>query len=974
MNIMHLFKRVKELEKEIVIRDDLLLIKRKGDLYDVISQKRNATPDSFLRKTIKAHALILSRIVYLYLVLLRRIKNSFAPIEKVKAAQDEIRDYLGIPVDLYRTKDIYVKERNRTVGLLYGDYHAAVDGKTHRPSREDLIKNLKKIEAFCSKYGINEIYIDEFFLRRYLGKEFLSNFKNIYHSEIMRHKDSDVKDFLQIGVNIYGLKLIIMQLENNKFDNDYIYSFKDKISDQIVKDAIDTFKYNNNALELLRSLKARLNLHINDEGITRDRVYGKIYQTYELGDAFLRVSVADANGNLISRNIISLYNYLGTSDFSSLEERANASLDNKEINQMALLYLHLLGERPRKDLISEEPYSLYDYIYEKYITTKHNKKVPWIKTRLQKFMAEGEQYAIAIFSVFLAIVLAFLLRFIPNHLPFLNGFIDNYNSFLDSVESTYGKSYEMEKNLFGRFRQMIEKFFPKDMQDEILNYAQDEMEYGNQGGPKKVAEIEWFTDDERPLYFMNQYASRAHFYGGELEFYLSDCTARFSRIVDCEPLFQIKVPIDKKDFEDIDDESFFRLPLEACPIGNEYALAKVIIKDEKDESKCIVIDEEWYDHNWWGLSQEEKEIFKSMEMPMSYFVYGLSERASQVSDQYNIDERDYTKNITENEAKEAIVRGLGLDEHATREEINDAIASKDFTKYPLYAPTLETDETDFYEKIASLDSIDINLAAVLTTMANEGFVYTVGYKNENNDESLLTNEAYVWAMNPYGQVIDFLDYFDEESPSNSSDEVGEEQQEKIDDWATEQNDDINMSSNDKNQEDETDKDREEEKDDWATDKKNSKIKEVLKNVRLWAQEHHVSYYVAAIIAVMIIYNMFGRKIQLKLQFRNTYKTLEDENLAKTYAELLEFIYGKECSPREMETSEMIELIDKQFQALDDEKIDALLESLKSTIKESDEKESLKRVENLLRTIPFIKEKKDILSLRYKVLEKVKKEL
>ncbi|MDE5630425.1 MAG: hypothetical protein K2I70_02380, partial [Bacilli bacterium] len=497
-------------------------------------------------------------------------------------------------------------------------------------------------------------------------------------------------------------------------------------------------------------------------------------------------------------------------------------------------------------------------------------------------------------------------------------------------------------------------------------------EYENQGGePKKVAEIEWFTDDERPLYFMNKYSDRAYFYSGELDFYLRDATVNFGRIVNCEPLFQIKVPIDKNDFEDIDEDLFFHLPLEACPVGNDYALTKIIIKDEEDETKCIVIDEEWYRHNLWDLTQDEKELFKAMDMPMVYFVYGLSEKASQVSAQYSIDDRYYTKDITEEEAKEAIVRGLGLDEDATNEEINEEIAAKDFTKYPLYSPTSQTDEIEFYEKIAALDSIDINLAAVLTTMANDGFIYTVGYKNDDNDEYLLTDEAYVWAMNPNGEVIDFLDYFKEDG-SSASENSEESRQGEYDDWAKDQDKESKTSSKEESGQE---KDNASEEKEWASEEKH-KIKEVLKKVRLWAREHHVSYYVAAIIAVLIIYNMFGRKIQLKLQFKNAYKTLEDENLASTYAELLEFIYGKECSPREREASEMIELIDKQFQALNDEKIDALLVQLKSVIKESngEDKEALKRVENLLRTIPFIKERKDILSLRYKALEKVKKEL
>lgn len=977
MNILKLFKkRLKEVEKEIVIRDDLQLIKRKGDLYDVISQKRNATPDSFLRKTIKAHTFIFSRLLYLTLVYSRRIKNSFAPVEKIKDAQDEIREYLNLPVDLYRTKDIYVRERDKTVGLLYGDYHAAIDGKCHNPSKEDLIKNLKKIENFCSKYGINEIYIDEFFLRSYLGKEFLSTFKQVYYSDIMRHSDSELKNFLQVGVNIYGLKLIIAKLEASKFDNEYIYTFKDKINDQVVKDAIDTFKNDNDDEELLRILKSRLSLHINDEGTMRDRVYGKVYETYELGDTFLRVSSSDSNGNLISQNIISLYSYLGARDFSSLEERANASLDNQEINQMALLYLHLLGERPRKELVSEEPYSLYDYIYSKYITTKRNKKIPWIKTRLQRLAAEGDQFAVAFFSVILAIILTFILRFVPPLLPINSSLLKRYTDFLDSIKSTYGESYEMEKNLFGRLKQTIEKFLPKNMQEEILDYAQGEMESIEQGGePKKVAEIEWFTEDERPLYFMNQYACRTHFYAGEMEFDTREGIASFARIGDCEPLFQIKVPIDKSDYE---DDTMLHIPLEACPVGNEYTLAKIIIKDEEDESKCIVIDEEWYYYNLWRFTREEKKIFNSMESPMAYFVYGTNEKESQVSTQYNMWERDYTKEISEEEAHDAIVRGLGLDDDATRDEINEAIASKEYTKYPLYTPIRDIDEIEYYEKIAALDSIDINLAAVLTTVANDGFIYTVGYKNLNNDEYLLTDEAYVWAMNPKGEVIDFLANFtDEESSSSSNNEV--EEQQEVEDWANVQDEKMNTSSKEGNdqtqdQTQEQEQNQDQDKKEWASEEDNHKIKEVLDKVRLWAKEHHVSYYVAAIIAVLIINKIFGRKIKLKLQFRNAYKTLEDENLARTYAELLEFIYGEKCSPREKTPSEMIELINNQFQALDDEKIDALLEALKPVIKESDNKESLKRVENLLRTIPFIKERKVELSTYYKVLEKVKRRL
>lgn len=960
-------KRIKPIDKQIEIEERLNLIRKKGDLYDVISQKRNATPDTFLRKTIKAHTLIFSRLIYLSLVWSRRMKNAFAPVEKIKTAQDDIREYMGLPIDVFRIKNIYVREKDKTLGILYGDYHKTLDNKCVRPAIEDLLEDLKKIEDFCSKFNINDIYIDEFFLRRYLSVKFLENYERIYHSEIMQHNDSEVDSFLQIRVTLNGLKAIIAKLEENKFDNEYIYTFKDKINDQVVKDAIDTFKYNNDVDELLMMIKSRLSMHINNEGITRDRVYGKMYATYELGDSFLRVNVSDSSGSLISRNIISLYSYLEVGDFSSLEERANSVLDNQEINQMSLLYLHLLGERPKEKLDKEDIYSIYDYIYDKYKTTKHNKKIPWIKTKIQRLEAESAQFVVAFFSVALALLLAFLLKFIPNHLPINSSLLNKYNNFLDNVKSTYEESYEMEKNIIGRLKQKIEKFLPKNMQDEILGYAHSEMEIKEQGGePKKVAEIEWFTDDERPLYFVNQYSDRAYFYHGELDFYLRDSVASFARIVDCEPLFQIKVPISKNDFEDIDEDSFFHLPLEACPVGNEYALAKIIIRDEEDEAKCITIDEEWYHDNLWDLTQEEKEIFKSMERPMAYYVYGLRENASQLSSQYSIDARDYTKDITEEEAKEAIIRGLGLDDDATDEEINERLASKDFTKYPLYTPTAQTDEIDFYEKIASLDSIDINLAAILTVMSNDDFIYTVGYKNADDDEYLLTNEGYVWAMNNDGEVIDFLEYFKDEEVASSSKE--DASQNDYDDWAGNQNQEINNSS--KDSKDENDEVEEKE---WS-EEENHKIREVLDKIRLWAKEHHVSYYVAAILAVLIINKIFGRKIKLKLQFKNAYKTLEDENLARTYAELLEFIYREECGPVDRSVNDVIELIDRQFRALDEEKIEALLMELKSVIKESDNPEPLKKAEKLLRTIPFIKANKDELNAYYKVLEKTKRRI
>ena len=471
----------------------------------------------------------------------------------------------------------------------------------------------------------------------------------------------------------------------------------------------------------------------------------------------------------------------------------------------------------------------------------------------------------------------------------------------------------------------------------------------------------------RSVYFASSYAERARFYNGKLNFDMKNTFASFYNLSNCRPLFLIKMPLSKEDFADIDDESFFHLPLGLYPIGDDYALTQIIIQDESDENKSIKIDEQWYDLNLWDLTSEEKEIFKSMEKPMVYYIYGLKENCSQLS----FEDRCYTE-LDEEEVKEAILSGLNLESSASSEDINMSIASKEYTKHPIYAPTSETEELEYYEEIASLDSIDINLAAVLTTMGNDGFVYTVGYKNSNEDNCISTNEAYVWAMNEDGEVIDFLSYFAEEgngglanNDSNTPEEWANNEENasnNISQKSEEQENASEASKDSENSEESKEKeetnDIEDIEDTEGTKKDNVTIKEILNKIRVWALEHHISYYLAAILAVLIINRIFGRKIKLKLKFNKTYKIFNDDNLAQTYADLLKFIYGEESVPIKRSKSAMLDLICREFQSFSEEDIQDLLVKIKPEIKESEDPNSLKKVEELLGTIPFAKERKE----------------
>lgn len=913
------------------IKKKLKFIKKNGDLYDAISLKKNATPDSVQRKLIKTHTLVFSRLMYLFLVLTRRCKNALTPVNYYKNIQEELRNYIGLPIDIYRTKDVDVKKRLKKLGIIYGNYNAYNTGAI-RPSIEDLTKDLEKILDFSINYNIDEIYIDEFFLRRYLGKKFLNNYTQMYLSDIMRHTSDNIHSYLYIKTNPQGLKQIIEGLHKNEYDNEYIYQFKGRIKDQIINDAIDTFEYDNDIHKLLNTVKVRLNRLINDDGVTKDRSYGKIHQNYELGGPYLRVIVKTEEGKLIGNNIISLYNYLDIPDFSDLEERSDKNLETQELDLISLLYLHLIGETPKEVRKSENINSLYDYIYEEY--QSHKKRIPWIKTRSERLEAEIPGFVLSFYSVVLAFVLYFLLKDVfPKIFPSDNPFLDRYNSFFDGIESLYGDSSEFERNILNRLKQFVESFLPKNLAEEVLNYSQEELSVT---GNAKVAEIEWFTDEEMPLYFASQYATSLYYRNGSADFYLRKPVVGYHEIVDCEPLFQIKTPISKSEFSSLDEENMFHIPLDVYPIGEDYALNMVIIKDEADESKYVIVNALWVYYNLWDFTNEEKEILKSMENPFLYYVYGKYPDKFLISDTYV----NYSKESAE-DIKNAITSGLGLDVDATNDEINEAIFAKDYTKYPLYTPRIDTEELEYYEKIASLDAIDLDMASILTTMANEGYIYTVGYKNSNQDNIITTNEAYVWVMNLDGEIIDFIENFMPNELDESDEAIANWQEQ-----TEEENESIssNTSENDESE--------------WNSEKEESKIKQIFASIIKWAKEHHVSYILASILALLIINHTLGRKIRLQLKFNKAYKVLNDEDIANTYSELMKYIYGYESIPIKRTRQEMIDLIYKEFYSLNNEDIDSLINELSETIKENNSLTSLKKAQELLRSIPFIKERKN----------------
>lgn len=929
------------------IKKYLKLIKRKGDLYDVISKKRNATPESLNRKLLKYHTIILSRIAYLTLVLTRRVKNQLAPVNKVKKAQDSIRECVGLPIDIFRTKNL---TKPKEIGVIFSDYNINKEKPDELMPQEDLIKNLKKLAEFCKTYEINNIYLEKHFLKGYLSKDFLYYFSHTNHAELLNHEGWGLKGYKLIKTDLKNLLLIIDKLEDNKYDFKYISELGKKIEDEVITDAIDEFISDKDGKKIMSIVKSRLNRRINLNGTKKDREYGKIHETYELGEKFLKKRTIDKNGKIISQTITTLYNYLGADSYSHLEKKANNELINQEENLISLLYLNLLGEKEKEKYQPIEINSIYDYIYQMHNNTKIRKKIPWIKTFSQKLYEELPASFFSVSTVVFTYFLVLLLQFIPNHLPINPNSLAKYNKFFDDLEKSYESSYDFEKNTITKIKQAFEKLFPKKTAQEITKYIEKETNLNSvESKDNKVAEIEWFTEEKIPVYFINEYATSGHIFWGKYNFSLRSAIINSYALSDARPMFQIKTAFSKESLSQITDDYFISIPLKVYPIGDDFVITEIYIKDESDPTKYLKIDYRWFEINRGvseEISKEEMEILNSMASPMIYYVYGIDR--NRMYSHFNTDNISYCEGNYD-EVKDVIKEGLNLEEDATDEEINQAIASKEYTSYPMYNKKFDIEEIDFFKEIATLEKIDAELAGILTACANENSIYVSGYKNANGDDYITTDEAYVWVIDNNGDIIDFLANF------QTNEEINTQTNKK------ESNNSFNSQKEKSTKKAESQTSSEEnniEKEQTEANEKDSKIKEIFNTVAKWGKRHHIPYYIAGFIAILIINKIFGERIRLKIKIKKADNMLNDEEFPVIYTELMEFIYGEESIPIKRTKEETLRIISKDFYAFDEEAIDELIDEINGLIKSSQDKQKLKRVANLLKMLPFLKEYKE----------------
>lgn len=900
-----------ELEK---IKRNLNLILKKGDLYDVISDKENTSP----RKNIlvKGWVLCYSRILYIGILICDRIKSFFAPIEEIKKAQDEIRDNIGINIDIIRSKEtIKIKSGapttfiKRYLGILYENYH--LDLATY-------IEHLKKILTFCELHNINEILLREADINNICPELDTDDFHSELAMEIF--SDMNIKNSLNyffLVLNCEELLKLIQQLEIVNTDQKTLLYFKDQISDITIKNAIQEYQIKGDLDNLKEMVSSRLNLNLNSDNTHKDKIYGKILETIKINDKYVSVTTTSKNGKQISNNITSLYDYLDVQDYNTLLKMIEKDSEHHELYSISALHLYLC-EKKKGIKSQEEIDSLYDRIYKSYQEKKQGKikNVFGIHSKADRFIKNFIDTIISC-GISSTLILICLLGGMLNdfaHLWFLDDPNSNMmNSICNMVYLAYQYSYEFEKELVKNIIQ-----YSKDLKKEVMEPAISTIKEtvinsnltgdvsNNNDKNMTVASIVPLQTEICPQYFLDSYATSATYFEGSLKYELEPITISYNKFEEVEPLFQIIMQISKNELKEACQNNELNLNRVLFPVGENYVLTYMYIVDRYNTNKVLTLDWARVRNLENLITDYEKEILMSMEEPEIHFAYGIS---NTLENSIEIPKKDNDTDFLSQEVKEAIISGLNLKEDASLEEIYQAIKSKNYSLTPIEDAGLtkkirDMDELEYFKTIASLDSLICNLAATLAVNINDDLIYTSGYLN-TDDLTISTNEAHAWAMTEDGKIVDLTPYGSTEDKEES--------------------------------------------------------KNIMNTIISWGKENHIPIYGIILLIMAILNKKFGKKVKLSIKIYQVEHLLNKKEIEESYAKLKEIIYGGTNITVIRDASDLLERINKELPNLNEEELKELKKELEG-LKTRDTRDVLNTAKKILNNLSFLKEHEEEIKL------------
>ena len=403
------------------------------------------------------------------------------------------------------------------------------------------------------------------------------------------------------------------------------------------------------------------------------------------------------------------------------------------------------------------------------------------------------------------------------------------------------------------------------------------------GKEVKIAEVSLLeTDTNIPKYYAEGYANNAIYQKGNLG-YLK-CYPYTLSSVDIQPVLGISYDLNEVLVDRIINNTW-NFAETLYPVGDNYVLTSIVIKDLNSDKKCIL----WYDQNKknYSLLPSDKSYLKSFTKPEITYYFGISSKLGNTF----INNMKVFYTGTDKNIKEAIAVGLGLDSNAPLEEVILAIKNKYYSLTPIKDAGLsgkvkKMDKEEYFKCIASLDSLICNLAASLVVEYADDLAYVVGYM-DNGDGYITSNEAHAWAMDNKGKIIDA-------TPN------------------------------------------------VAVSKEDSIIQAILS----WGLEKNIPIYLLIALIGYLINILFGEKIVFKLKVLNLEKVFNNSKAFDAYAKINEILYGGVAIPKECSLEEFLEKINWDFISFEREELEDLKEKLKDIKNEKLRRESLKIVKDI----------------------------
>lgn len=922
-------------------KESLKTILKKGDIYDTIAIREGVKlkDHTFLRM----HILLLSRILYGGVLIYDKIKSYFSPIKEVRRAQNQIRKSLGVRIDVVRSKSIFNFFSNALENTLEEELETlkptlSILYENENVSSEEYINHLRKISTFCELYQIDDILLSESDIRGLfpsLASELLEefpitsmkkvlNYNYVQHStyenfyEDSRYPDNyDIEERISstlFKLTLSDLRKLIQKLEYVKINKKTIHELGSKIGDIPIQNAIEKYFETGNLEQLRRMVCDRLTLYLNSDSSYLDKHFGKTFQSINVKDEYIVIVSTNQKGKVINNTVTTLYDYAGVFNYSDLLKLIKKESDNHELYAMMCLHLYLCQKTKVKDTSRSKSVSLYDYIYHSFRAKQKGriKKIPGLYSKQDRKLNNiAAFYTNFILTALLAMTICFsgmAANFLVN-LSFQNDNLDIFHNLKNTVLLPYIKSYQFEYQIFKDVLQEVRDItldftefmeaFTGDVSDEVVNNNQT------------VAFVNPLSDDI-PTYFAISSADSTDYEKGQLTYSCSQPVISGNDFEEVETLFEVQYTISNSLLRSFIYNEELQIPGFFYPVGDNYVLTSMEIRDLDDSSKAFQINAGRVSGFGMKITQTESSLLQSMSNPQFVCSYGVGvENQNSFLDSLGKDVSYFSS--SHDDIKNAILSGLQLEEFATDREIFLAISSKDYSTAPFEDAKLTgairtLDEKEYLETTASLSSLNCNLAATLAVGTSEELIYVVGYHN-TDDNYISANEAHAWAMNEKGDIIDL-------TPSTRAEKA--------------------------------------------------RISFIYKVLR-WGIDNHIPLYLVLACVFYKINKRLGKKVKVYIRIQKVKKTLTSPDIESSYATLKDILYGGINMPCNRTPDELLEVIEKELSGFSTQELKAIKKELEKS--EYNRNGELTTSLQVIKNVSFMKENSTEIQ---KALKKTKK--